>query len=275
MDLSHIENAAVDTARQAGAIIIRGADKQKSISTKSSEIDLLTEYDKEVDSYIAGWIKSEFPNHRIESEEGPSATPALDDASDSYIWHVDPIDGTINFVHGYPVYAVSLALYKGSQPLVSVIYDPSRDECFSAVSGQGARLSKGDVNQPLQVSAADKLVDSLLATGFPYDRHHSSDDNLAQITGFLKRARGLRRSGSAAIDLAYVAAGRLDGFWELRLNSWDVAAGILLITEAGGEVTDKEGRPFQMRQQVSIAASNGRIHGAMLAVLSENSSQSR
>ncbi len=274
MDLSHIENITVDIARHAGAIIKRGADKQKSISTKSSEIDLLTQYDKEVDSYIAGRINSEFPNHIIESEEGPSSTPASGDTSDSYIWHVDPIDGTINFVHGYPVYAVSLALYKGGQPLVSVIYDPSRDECFSAVSGQGARLSKGDVKQPLQVSAAEKLVDSLLATGFPYDRHHSSDDNIAQITGFLKRARGLRRSGSAAIDLAYVAAGRLDGFWELILNSWDVAAGILLITEAGGEVTDKEGQPFQMRQQVSIAASNGRIHGAMLAVLSENSSQS-
>jgi len=111
----------------------------------------------------------------------------------------------------------------------------------------------------------------VLATGFPYDRHHSSDDNLAQITGFLKKARGLRRSGSAAIDLAYVAAGRLDGFWELILNSWDVAAGVLLITEAGGKVTDKDGQPFQMRQQVSITASNGSIHGAMLAVLRKSS----
>jgi myo-inositol-1(or 4)-monophosphatase len=274
MDLSQIENTAIDTARQAGAIIKRGADKQKTISTKSSEIDLLTEYDKEVDSYIAGRITSEFPGHRIESEEGPPASHVPGDTSESYIWHVDPIDGTINFVHGYPVYAVSLALYKGSQPLVSVIYDPTRDECFSAVSGQGAWLSSGDVKRPIQVSAAKKLIDSVLATGFPYDRHHSSDDNLAQITGFLKRARGLRRSGSAAIDLAYVAAGRLDGFWELILNSWDVAAGVLLITEAGGKVTDKEGQPFQMRQQVSITASNGSIHGAMLAVLRESSSHS-
>jgi len=272
MDLTYIENIAVDTAREAGQIIKRGADKQKSLSTKSSEIDLLTEYDKAVDAYVAGRLLKAFPSHRIRSEEGPTESHSRSYSEDDLVWHVDPIDGTINFVHGYPNFAVSMALYKGVQPLVAVVYDPTRDECFSAAAGQGAKLRQAESSRSLLVSNASQLVESLLATGFPYDRHHNSDDNLAQTAAYLKKVRGLRRSGSAAIDLAYVAAGRLDGFWELRLSSWDVAAGILLVTEAGGRVTHTDGQSFQLSAEVSVLASNGHIHQAMLAVFDEVSS---
>jgi myo-inositol-1(or 4)-monophosphatase len=269
MDLNVIESVAVSTAREAGAIIKRGVPKQKSISTKSSEIDLLTEYDKETDAYITKRLLDAFPSHSIRSEESTTETRKPGHHDEDYVWHVDPIDGTINFVHGYPVFAVSLALYKEDIPLVGVIYDPVRDECFSAISGQGASLRSGDSHQTMRVSEANRLVDSLLATGFPYDRQVTRDDNLAQTSAFLKKARGLRRSGSAAIDLAYVAAGRLDGYWEIRLNSWDVAAGVLLVQEAGGTVTCTDGQSFQLTPQVSLIASNGRIHDPMLTVLKE------
>jgi myo-inositol-1(or 4)-monophosphatase len=269
MELTAIEKIAVDTAREAGAIIRRGVTKQKSVSTKSSEIDLLTEYDKEVDTHINARLLSAFPSHRIESEESTSERRGPGDSDDDYVWHVDPIDGTINFVHGYPIFAVSLALYKENQPLIAVVYDPMRDEGFSAISGRGAWLRSGESSQPIKVTKADRLVDSLLATGFPYDRHHSREDNLTQTAAYLKKARGLRRSGSAALDLAYVAAGRLDGYWEFRLSSWDVAAGVLLVVEAGGMVTRTDGRAFKLLPQVSLIASNGHIHDPMLTVLNE------
>jgi myo-inositol-1(or 4)-monophosphatase len=275
MELNAIENIAVDTAHEAGAIIRRGVTKQKSLSTKSSEIDLLTEYDKEVDAYITARLLSAFPSHSIKSEESTTERREPGIPDEDYKWHVDPIDGTINFVHGYPVFAVSLALYKENQPVVAVVYDPMRDECFSAISGRGAWLRTGESSQPIHVSTADRLVNSLLATGFPYDRHHNRDDNLSQTTAYLKKARGLRRSGSAAIDLAYVAAGRLDGYWELRIKSWDVAAGVLLVVEAGGTVTRTDGHAFQLLPQVSLIASNGHIHDPMLTVLKEVKTDSR
>ena len=275
MELNHFEHFAIDTARQAGAIIKRAQHQQKSISTKSSEIDLLTQYDEEVDAFIADRVHSEFPGHRIQSEEGFDDSPSDEGSGDGYVWHVDPIDGTINFVHGYPFVAVSIALYRHDLPLVSVIYDPSRDECFCAVAGQGAWLRSNGESRPMRVSAADRIVDSILATGFPYDRHTNSEDNVEQLRAYLKKARGLRRSGSAAMDLAYVAAGRLDGYWELRINSWDVAAGILLVNEAGGEVTLTTGEPLLLKKQVSIVASNGRIHQAMLDVLHSPPTASR
>ena len=272
MDLEQLEHFTVDTAQKAGAIVSQALGKQKAISTKSSEIDLLTEYDKEVDRFIAERVRVEFPDHRIQSEEGPAETYSPADDGESYIWHVDPIDGTINFVHGYPFVAVSIALYKDNQPLVSAIFDPIRGECFSAAKGRGSQVRQNGIIRTLRVSGASRLVDSILATGFPYDRHSSSEDNVEQLKGFLKKARGLRRSGSAAIDLAYVAAGRIDGYWELKINSWDVAAGILIVTEAGGKVTETDGQPMLIKDQVSIVASNGHIHQAMLDVLT-NSAQ--
>jgi myo-inositol-1(or 4)-monophosphatase len=275
MDLKAIENIAVDTAREAGAIIRRGVTRQKSLSTKSSEIDLLTEYDKEVDAYISAKLLSAFPSHRIKSEESTSERRVPGNPDEDYCWHVDPIDGTINFVHGYPIFAVSLALYKENQPLVAVVFDPMRNECFSAIAGRGASLRTGEESQPIHVSTADKLVDSLLATGFPYDRHHNRDDNLAQTAAYLKKVRGLRRSGSAALDLAYVAAGRLDGYWEFRLSSWDVAAGVLLVAEAGGMVTRPDGQTLQLLPQISLIASNGYVHDPMLTVLEEVKRDSR
>ncbi len=269
MDLKTIENIAVDTAREAGAIIRRGLTKQKSLSMKSSEIDLLTEYDKETDTFITGRLLSAFPSHSIKSEESTTEKREPGNQDDDYVWHVDPIDGTINFVHGYPIFAVSLALYKENEPLVGVVYDPMRDECFSAISGRGAWLRSGETCQSIHVSTANRLVESLLATGFPYDRHQNRDNNISQTAAYLKKVRGLRRSGAAAIDLAYVAAGRLDGYWEFRLRSWDVAAGVLLVGEAGGAVTQTDGQGFQLMSQVSLLASNGHIHDPMLAVLKE------
>lgn len=272
MDLKYIGKIAVDTAYEAGQIIKDGADRQKVLSTKSSEIDLLTEYDKAVDAFVSEKILAAFPDHQIMSEEGSEESRNRTVSKGDFVWHLDPIDGTINFVHGYPNFAVSMALYEGSHPLVAVVYDPTRDECFSAIAGQGAELRRAGSSQPLHVSKANKLVESLLATGFPYDRHHSSDDNLDQIEAYLKRVRGLRRSGSAAIDMAYVAAGRLDGFWELKLDSWDVAAGVLLINEAGGQVTHTDGQPIMLGSEISVMASNGHIHKAMLSVFDEVSS---
>jgi myo-inositol-1(or 4)-monophosphatase len=267
MDLNAFEKFAIEIAFEAGSIIRRGISEQKSYSTKGTDIDLVTEYDKEVHEYLTGKILSTFPNHRTWSEESAVGERAHGFFDEGYVWHVDPIDGTINFVHGYPFFAVSLALYKENQPLVGVIYDPVHGECFSAIDGNGARLLSGGKSQSFYVSDASKLVDSLVATGFPYDRHQNPDDNLAQTAAFLKKVRGLRRSGSAALDLAYVALGRLDGYWEFRINSWDVAAGVLLIAEAGGTVTLTGGQAFQLRPQVSLVASNGRIHGPMLNVL--------
>lgn len=267
MDLEQTEALAISIARGAGALIIQGIDKEKSLSRKSSDLDLLTKYDNESDEYISERVQNSFPGHKILSEENASKDRTEEDTTSGYVWHVDPLDGTVNFVHGYPVFAVSLALYHDNRPLVGVVYDPARDECFSAISGLGASVRVRSTVRQIQTSNTDGLLDSLLATGFPYDRHHSNEDNLAQTAAFLKRARGLRRSGAAAIDLAYVAAGRLDGYWELRLNSWDVAAGVLLVTEAGGLVSRADGQPLRLESQVSIVASNRSIHQAMLDVL--------
>jgi myo-inositol-1(or 4)-monophosphatase len=187
--------------------------------------------------------------------------------SGRYTWYIDPLDGTTNFAHGFPVYAVSLALYEGKLPLVGVIYDPTRDECFSAAAGEGAWLASAGRTAAIRVSRQTELGDSLLATGFPYDVHSSAINNIAETAAFLKRARGLRRAGAAALDLAYVAAGRLDGYWEYKLNSWDAAAGVLLILEAGGQVTLIDGRPFQLTPKLNLIASNGHIHSAMGKVL--------
>jgi myo-inositol-1(or 4)-monophosphatase len=267
MDLPEAESMAIDIAKGAGSLIKLGVNEPKSLAIKSSEVDLLTQFDREADAYITKRLADNFPGHRIISEESSSDVLGEDEIKSGYVWHVDPLDGTINFAHGYPVFAVSLALYFDDRPRLAVICDPLRDECFSAKVGQGAKLRTGEHERAIQVSTADNLLECLLATGYAYDRHRNRDDNLIETAAFLKRARGLRRSGSAALDLAYVAAGRLDGYWEFGLNSWDVAAGALLVTEAGGVVSGMDSRELQMHSQVSLVASNGLIHRSMLGVL--------
>lgn len=272
MNLVEIENRALAIARETGRLVREGFYQRKEIDFKSSAIDLVTEYDTEAERLITGELAVSFPSHSVFAEESApdwqDGGAAIVSADDAFVWYIDPIDGTGNFAHGFPCFVVSLALYQADRPLVGVIHDPLRDEYFHATSGGGARLTTGDGSpQPLSVTKADRLLHSLLATGFPYDRHDSELDNVAQFTAFLKRARGLRRTGAAALDLAYVAAGRLDGYWEYKLNSWDVAAGVLLVAEAGGRVTHTDGSPFTLTRKVDLIASNSHVHQAMADVL--------
>jgi myo-inositol-1(or 4)-monophosphatase len=267
MELNQAHDLAVAAARTAGELLRQGLAADKTIRHKSSAIDLLTEYDEAADKLISDRIREAFPHHKIITEESDQQGPISENSESSYTWYIDPLDGTNNFAHGYPVFSTSIALFREEQPLVGIVYDPNRDECFGAVNGQGAYLATKSQTHSIAVSQASELVNSLLATGFPYDRQRSDFDNIAQLRSLLKKAQGIRRSGSAALDLAYVAAGRLDGFWEFKLSSWDVAAGICLVQEAGGFVSDAQGHPCSLSPHKSIIASNGRIHQAMHSLL--------
>lgn len=267
MDLLYAQKVAIAAAKEAGTMLRRGLEERKVVSRKSSAVDLLTEHDHAAEAIILEMVRRAFPDHRLITEE---SVPDVDHLEDSpFTWYIDPLDGTNNFSHGYPVFSSSIALYENGQPAMGVVYDPMRDECFLAAAGHGAYLYSANGNKRLQVGQARELLDGLLATGFPYDRHTSNDDNLAQHGAFLKKALGVRRSGSAALDLAYVAAGRLDGFWEYRLSSWDVAAGVCLVLEAGGIVSGIAGDQWRISPQVSLIVSNGRIHSAMVTVLAK------
>lgn len=264
--LSRAGTIAIDISRETADLLRDGVRRTKPVEMKSSAIDIVTPYDKEAEALLVERLRGAFPDHGYIAEEGDYGEVA----EEAYVWYIDPIDGTNNFAHGIPIFAISLALYRGQQPLFGLVHDVARDEVFHAVAGRGAYLSTADgKRERLAVSGAESLVECLLASGFPYDRHTSGHDNVAQFAAFLKRAQGLRRMGAAALDLAYVAAGRLDGYWEFKLSSWDVAAGVLLVEEAGGDVTDMEGKPFQLTRMPELVASNGRIHGQMLGVLAE------
>lgn len=264
MNLDHVLAVAEETARAAGALLLDGFGREKQIQTKSSAVDFVTQFDLAAEALILERLRVAFPDHGFIGEEGTDET-----GSQPYVWYIDPLDGTNNYAHGFPVFCVSLALYEGQTPLAAVIYDPTRDECFSAAAGRGAWLRGPNGASALHVSTADTLVHSLLATGFPYDAHTSPLDNGVYVARFIKRAFGLRRAGSAALDMAYVAAGRLDGYWEFKLSPWDVAAGILLVQEAGGHVTLIDGRPLELTRQLHLIASNGRVHAGMQAVIDE------
>lgn len=270
MNLNTIYPTALAIAREAGTLLREGyfasGSAHKEIALKSSSMDLVTRYDKAAETLIADRLRTAFPEHRLLAEEGATNS----DGDSPYLWVVDPLDGTTNFAHGFPVFAVSMALLENGQPRLGVVYDPTRDECFSAIAGQGAWLTRADgPSQRLQVSAARTLQESLLATGFPYDVQTSEWDNLKEFRAFLKRSRGVRRPGAAALDLAYVAAGRIDGYWEYKLSPWDVAAGILLVQEAGGRVTSIEDGPVHLEGRLHLIANNGHLHEEMVAVLRE------
>ena len=251
-------------ARGAGRIILRHFGAPIPIAArKSTRSDVVTAADTEAEAYIVAELLRRFPEHHIVGEEGggqgaPAATAPRQ-------WFVDPIDGTVNFAAKLPHFCTSIALATPDrQPLLGVVYDPTRDELFTAVRGGGARLN----GAPLCVTATEELNDAVVSTGFPYDKHTNADNNLREWAAFLKHIRGERRLGSAALDLCYVAAGRLDGYWEKDLKPYDAMAGMLIAREAGGTVTDYQGAPDPQRlDRGRYVASNGRIHAAMLAVL--------
>ncbi len=247
---------AVEAAEEAGRIQRRWLEREKQVTFKG-EVNLVTEVDKNCESRIVERIRKAFPDHNLLTEETPMPT-----THSPYKWIIDPLDGTTNYAHGYPCFAVSIALEIAGQVILGVVLDPLRNERFTALQGQGAFLN----GRRLAVSHIERLTHSLVATGFPYDLRESKENNLDHFNRFVFKAQAVRRDGSAALDLCYVAAGRFDGFWELKLYPWDVAAGKLMVEEAGGRVSDFKGGPVSIYAK-EILASNGRIHGEMVVVL--------
>ena len=255
---------AAEAVLQAGAIQRAhfGTDLQVD---KKGVIDLVTQVDLEVERWFRGMIGERFPSHAILAEE-------LDDPSNAaerpaHCWVFDPIDGTVNYAHGLPIFCASLALEIDGVPTVAAVYDPLREELFTGERGAGARLN----GVPLRVSGTSTLVDAMLCTGFPYDVHETVDEVIGLFGAFVAEARAVRRLGSAALDLCYVAAGRFDGFWEQRLHPWDMAAGALLVTEAGGRVSTMAGGTFDSREG-SVVATNGLLHDAMRGIIRQRRS---
>lgn len=244
-----------DLARGAGEILKSGLGERLRVDHKGA-IDLVTEMDRRAESFLVSAVRERFPGHRILVEE-QGALPGDEDR----FWVIDPLDGTVNYAHGVPIYSVSIAYLRSGELELGLVFDPSRDECFRARRGGGAWLN----GQPIAVSDRSDLDQSLLVTGFPYDIREHPNNNLDAFAHFALRTRGVRRLGSAAMDMCYVAAGRFDGFWEIRLNAWDVAAGTLIVREAGGTVTDLQGQPDVLGPTRSILAANPRLHPQILA----------
>ena len=256
-DIAKFSAAAWQAADLAGKIIRANWHQPRSIDYKGP-IDLVTSTDRAAEHTIIKVLQREFPGHSILAEEQTEIASAASD----YRWLIDPLDGTTNFAHTYPQICISIALEFSAQTILGLVYDPLRRECFRAVKGQGATLN----GEPIRISAVDELDKALLATGFPYDRRDNADFYLSFFRAFMTRCQGIRRNGSAALDLCYVAAGRLDGFWELKLKPWDVAAGALIVAEAGGSLSDFSGKVFSINGTETLA-SNGIIHDEMLNVL--------
>lgn len=251
-------NFAIETAREAGQLLLEKFDRNIKVS-KKGDINLVTEADLASEVLIIERIKSYYPKHSILAEESGNAV--VMGGENTWKWIIDPLDGTTNYAHGYPCFCVTLALEHDGEIVIGVTFDPTRNELFAAERGRGASLN----NKPIRVSATENLGDSLIVTGFPYD-FKGREDFSRHLTQFLLSSRGVRRDGSAAIDMAYVASGRFDGFWEEGLNPWDMAAGVLLIEEAGGQVSDYDGSRFSIYSPPMVA-SNGLIHAQMLSVL--------
>jgi len=251
---------AVDLARKSGALLKEKFSQTHKIQYKG-EINLVTEADKMSEDLIIAAISQKFPDHGILSEESPVITGV-----GKLRWIIDPLDGTTNYAHGYPVFCVSIALENEGTIVLGVIYDPMREEMFVAVRGGGLYLNE----KKLRVSDVSDLSRSLLVTGFPYDIRESKDNNLNFFNAMAINVQAIRRAGAAALDLAYLAAGRFDGFWELKLKPWDTAAGCLMVEEAGGVISDIAGSKWHL-QSPNLLASNGLIHQQMISVLSSKS----
>ncbi|MGB8510668.1 MAG: inositol monophosphatase family protein [Pyrinomonadaceae bacterium] len=252
-------NFAIQTAREAGRVLAEKFGRAIQVSNKG-DIDLVTESDLAAEKLIVERIRSYYPRHAVLAEES-GAGAAVGGAPSDYKWIIDPLDGTTNYAHGYPIFCVSIALEHEGRIVVGVVYDPTRDELFAAERGEGATLN----GRRIRVSETSDLNRALMCTGFPYDVRERGEF-ARHFTNFIMHAQSVRRDGSAALDLAYVACGRFDGFWEEGLRPWDVAAGVLLVEEAGGRVTHYDGAPFDVYTP-PIAATNGLVHEDVLRVL--------
>ncbi|MGB5073605.1 MAG: inositol monophosphatase family protein [Bacteroidota bacterium] len=253
-------NTAIHAAREAGTILLHHLGNLQEIEVKNEQqFNLVTEADRNAELRIVEILLAAFPDHGILGEEGGVRNP---DAS--HKWIIDPLDGTTNYTHAFPIFSVSIGLEIEGELEVGVIYDPIRDEMFSTERGKGAYLN----GKKIHVSDTSRIEKAMLVTGFPYNIRENPDYCYERFIGFLKEAQAIRRLGSAALDCAYVAAGRLDGFWEVSLQPWDKAAGHLLIEEAGGRVSDFSGAAHDI-YQLPFLGSNGRIHEDMLRVLEE------
>ena len=256
-DLDHYLGIAQEVARQAGSLLKDNWLRTKTVEIKTDIVDLVTNVDRAADALITEALHTRLPDHQVLAEESALSGPAS-----PYRWYIDPLDGTTNFAHTFPHFAVSLGLTYESHPIVGVVYDPLRDELFCARRGTGASLN----GRPIQVSSIPSLDRSMLLTGFPYDRRQRSQFYLSFYQAFMLHTQGIRRSGSAALDLCYTACGRADGFWEWRLYPWDSAAGALIVEEAGGRMSDFGGETFELAGE-QLLASNGKIHRALIEVL--------
>ena len=258
MDSIPLRDAAVEMARAAGAILLEGYGGIHHPERKR-RTDLVTEFDRRADAYLLSEITRRFPTHAVLAEE--SGERAGHGAQ--VRWLIDPLDGTTNFAHNYPFFAVSIAAESEGTLVAGAVYDPVRDEMFAAASGAGATLNES----PIGVSAIARLEDALLVTGFPYEVRKNPEPHMRLFRDFLVRAQAIRRDGSAALNLCYLAMGRFDGFWEADLSPWDMAAGVLLVREAGGRVTRYDGSAFDV-DGPEILATNGPLHDEMMEVLS-------
>ena len=253
-------NFAIETAREAGQILLDKLGRKINVSKKGG-INLVTEADLASEKLIIEKIRSHYPKHSILAEESGETNVVVIEGESEWKWIIDPLDGTTNYAHGYPCFCVTIALEHNREIVVGVTFDPTRNEIFAAEKGNGASLN----GRQIRVSDTENLKDALLVTGFPYDV--TQRENFTRhFSEFTYKSRGIRRDGSAAIDMAYVACGRFDGFWEEGLHAWDVAAGVLMIEEAGGRVSYYDDSPFSIYAP-PICASNGLIHAEMLSVL--------
>lgn len=259
--LNEALQVAIETARAAGEILRTGLSQPHEIHLKGNATDIATETDAAAEKLIVERLQAAFPQHSILGEEGG----AYDAEGAEYRWVIDPLDGTTNFTHGIPHFSVSIALTDSNGwPVVGVVYAPLLDECFAVLKGHGTTLN----DAPLYVSKTPILSQSVIASGFPYDKWHDTRNNVDHWGNFVVRSRGIRRMGSAALDLAYVAAGRFDGYWEQKLSPWDMMAGALLVQEAGGRVSGFDGTPEAIRAtKPNLVASNTLIHEEILAIL--------
>ena len=249
---------AIEAALEAGKYLKENVGKFRHLERKGgNKTNLVTEIDKKAEETIIGRIKKHFPSHDFLGEESGSA-----EIKSEYRWIIDPLDGTINYVHGLPIFSVSIGLEHRGEIVLGVVYDPNLDELFTAEKGKGAWLNK----KQIQVSKTQKLIESLVVTGFSYTVNKHPEPDITHFRNFVIEAQAVRRLGSAALDLSYVACGRFDGFWEGSLSPWDMAAGVLLVTESGGKWKDYLGAPSNVYNK-QMLATNGLIHQKMMAVL--------